>query len=78
MQGFVSEWHPDEGWGVIDANDGAQVWTHFSHIQTDPATYRVLAVGETVELAYETPGQDGYAARALWVQPAGANDKQVP
>ncbi len=65
VNGSVVEWRDEEGWGVLIAPDGTQVWCHFSQVQMDG--YRSLRVGDTVTFDYETPGQDGYPARVLTV-----------
>jgi len=66
----VREWHDDEGWGVVDspATPGG-CWVHFSDVAV--AGYRHLTAGQPVDLEWESPGQDGYAYRAVRVWPAG-------
>jgi CspA family cold shock protein len=67
-RGVVTEWHLEEGWGVIAAGEPAvAVWTHFSAIQSKG--YKILAVRTPVELEYELREQDGYHYRALEVRP---------
>jgi CspA family cold shock protein len=78
VRGVVSEWHAEDGWGVVVANDGTSVWTHFSNIAADVESYRSLIDGEIVELEYETPGQDEYPARAVWVRPISQSNEQRP
>jgi cold shock CspA family protein len=66
--GVVGEWHPEEGWGVIESDatpDGA--WVHFMDIR-DEAGYRFLTTGAPVEFAWEAADQDGYAYRASDVE----------
>ena len=68
VQGVVREWHPDDGWGVIDS-DGTPggCWAHFSVVEMEG--YKALSAGDPVELTWETPGQDGYDHRATRVVP---------
>ena len=66
----VRFWNSDEGWGVIDSDATPQgCWAHFSHVAVPG--YRALAAGQTVELEWESRGQDGYAFRALRIWPHG-------
>jgi CspA family cold shock protein len=69
VMGTVRAWHAEEGWGVLTAPDGTEVWCHFSHVEMPG--YRVLSPGQSVSFNYETPGQDGCAARVTsFVRPA--------
>ena len=64
IRGVVREWHEGLGWGVVDsAETPGGCWVHFSHVVADG--YRALAPGTQVDLAWETPGQDGYPFRAV-------------
>lgn len=64
----VREWHPELGWGVLDSDETpGGCWAHFSVIEMDG--YRTLEAGESVDLTWETPGQDGYNFRAVRVIP---------
>jgi cold shock CspA family protein len=64
VAGTVLVWHDEDGWGVLRAPDGTQVWCHYSFIEVGrPGDYKSLHVGETVRFDYEVPGQDGYPAR---------------
>lgn len=63
----VREWHPEEGWGVVDSpQTPGGCWVHFSHIQA--TRYRELAPGTTVALEFEPADQDGFAYRAVTVK----------
>jgi cold shock protein len=65
-RGTVREWRSDEGWGVIDSQvTPGGCWTHFSHLRMPG--YRPLRAGQSVELEWERPGQDGYPFRAVQV-----------
>jgi len=36
VEGVVREWHPEQGWGVIDAQDTpGGCWAHFSRVAID-------------------------------------------
>ena len=65
--GVVGEWHPEEGWGVIesDATPGG-AWVHFSEVRG--AGYRSLVRDQRVEFAWEAAEQDGFAFRASDVE----------
>jgi cold shock protein len=64
--GVVREFHPEQGWGVIDGPDvPGGCWVHFSAIVMDG--YRHLAAGQEVSFRHEAPGQDGYPYRAAKV-----------
>jgi CspA family cold shock protein len=66
--GTVKFWKTDEGWGVVTVDDKEiDVWVHFSNILMDG--YKSLTAGQRVECVYEEPGQDGYDARGVSVQP---------
>jgi CspA family cold shock protein len=70
----VREWHEDLGWGVLDSSETpGGCWTHYSAIDTpvlhrevgaEISQYKIVAVGEVVELTWEAPGQDGFGFRA--------------
>ncbi|WP_433073747.1 cold-shock protein [Dactylosporangium sp. CA-052675] len=67
--GVVRQWDADAGWGVVVLDRvGLLVWTHYSAVVAEPGTYRSLEPGRRVRCWFETPGQDGYAARALRVE----------
>jgi cold shock protein len=64
--GLVREWHPDEGWGVIDSDaTPGGCWVHFGSVLMDG--YRFLSPGQAVSFAFETGRQDGYDYRAVAV-----------
>lgn len=64
--GVVREFHPDQGWGVIDSPDvPGGCWVHFSAITMDG--YRQLVAGERVAFRAEAADQDGFAFRAVTV-----------
>lgn len=65
-EGTVVLWHDEEGWGAVRPDGaGGEAWVHFSNIR-DTGSIQ-LTVGERVRILYETPGQDGYPHRAVWV-----------
>ena len=77
----VREWHEEFGWGVLDSPETpGGCWTHFSAVATTVLSseggltvseYKILSVGESVDLQWEEPGQDGYDFRAVTVQRLG-------
>jgi CspA family cold shock protein len=68
VRATVRDWHEAEGWGVVDSVETpGGCWTHFSVV--DVVGYRRLVPGQPVDLDWESPGQDGYAYRALRVVP---------
>jgi CspA family cold shock protein len=86
----VRDWHPEEGWGVIDSPDTpGGCWVHFSYLWNDGIPevgpgevvevvtdgYREVSQGETVDFDWETANQDGYDFRATNVRPRG---RQAP
>jgi CspA family cold shock protein len=67
VQAVVREWFPDLGWGVLDSPETpGGCWTHYSHIEM--TGYKTLTAGQAADLTWESPGQDGYAFRAVRVQ----------
>jgi CspA family cold shock protein len=71
VEGVVREWHPEQGWGVIHAQDTpGGCWAHFSSVAIDG--YRELVPGQAVTLEWEAVDQDGFGYRARRVWPAGA------
>lgn len=77
VTGTVSEWHHEEGWGVVEAPEvPGGCWTHFTAI-AGPG-YRELTVGELVRVAAEPVEQDGFAYRALAVLRAGMTTADIP
>jgi CspA family cold shock protein len=68
VRATVRDWHEAEGWGVVDSTETpGGCWTLFSAV--DVAGYRRLTPGQSVQLDWESPGQDGYAYRAVRVVP---------
>ncbi|WP_280234780.1 hypothetical protein [Nocardia cyriacigeorgica] len=81
--GTVTEWHNDEGWGVIDSPDTpGGCWAHYSHLwagelprlrpgesMTVSGGFREVFVGETVDFDWEPAQQDGYDFRATDIRP---------
>lgn len=75
----VREWHSDLGWGVLDSPETpGGCWVHFSVIVTPNISespgmamseYKSLTVGQTVDLEWEAPGQDGFGFVASVVRP---------
>jgi cold shock protein len=76
--GVVREFHPDDGWGVIDGDDvPGGCWVSFAAIRMDG--YRELSPSAPVRFTFErVADQDGYAYRAtdVWPpdQPSGGED----
>jgi len=71
-EGRVSEWHADDGWGVIAAAETPDgCWAHYSAILTDG--YAELHAGDVVAFTYERADQDGYQFRAVAVWPPGGD-----
>lgn len=69
-RGIVTEWHDDEGWGVIEspATPGG-CWAHYSAVRM--SGYRSVDAGSEVHFTHEQADQDGYAFRAVAVWPPG-------
>jgi CspA family cold shock protein len=75
VQATVREWHDDLGWGVLDsAETPGGCWAHCSAIETPVVThgaglvvsdFKTLETGDSVDLEWEAPGQDGYDFRAV-------------
>jgi len=67
----VSEWHNEEGWGVVSSAEVPEdIWVHFSAVDMDG--YKTLTPGERVDVEVEGPlpfDQDGYRYRAKRVIP---------
>jgi CspA family cold shock protein len=75
-EGKVSEWHGEEGWGVIEAPDTpGGCWAHYSAILTDG--HAELHAGDVVTFTYERVEQDGYHFRAVDVWPPGIDPSTV-
>ena len=80
--GVVREFHPDEGWGVIDGSDvPGGCWVHFSAIAMDG--FRHLTPGQPVSFRAEAADQEGFGFRAVkvWtdeVEPASSPGRQTP
>lgn len=78
VRASVREWYADEGWGVLESPETpGGCWVHFSVIESRPiesqastykTTYKTLTVGESVELEWGSPGQDGFDFRARAVR----------
>ncbi|MBU2663787.1 cold shock domain-containing protein [Actinoplanes bogorensis] len=65
-EGTVREWHPDDGWGVIDsAMTPGGCWAHFGSVLT--GGYRALSPGQVVSFEFEAGWQDGFDYRAVAV-----------
>ena len=63
-RGRVREWHDDEGWGLVDAEEApGGCWAHFSAVRVDG--FKSLASGTEVLLELEPADQDGYDFCAL-------------
>ncbi|WP_349675576.1 AAA family ATPase [Pseudonocardia sp. HH130629-09] len=61
--GTVREWHPGQGWGVVDSPGGC--WVHLSAFAGDA----VPAADDVVTLEWEAGEQDGFAFRGTRVTP---------
>lgn len=65
-QAIVRNWDDEQGWGVLDSDaTPGGCWTHFSALDFDG--HRTVSPGQQVQLTAESPGQDGYAWRAVRV-----------
>src|SRR4051794_8287549 len=70
--GTVREFHGDEGWGVIDAEQvPGGCWVSFTVIAMEG--YRELTAGQRVRFTFERADQDGYDFRATGVWPFGTD-----
>lgn len=68
LDGVVSWFSADEGWGVIDGPGvPGGCFVHFSVIHLPG--YRALRAGQRVRFTCDSTGQDGCAYRALRVWP---------
>ena len=71
--GQVSQWHEDEGWGVVDSSElGSPAWAHFSNIDASghgfqAGAFRALHVGDQVKFTVERAEQDGFHWRTTWI-----------
>jgi len=75
--GVVREFHPDEGWGVIDGSDvPGGCWMHFSAIVMDG--YREVVAGQEVSFRAEAADQDGFGFRAVKVWTGGVEPVSLP
>jgi cold shock protein len=80
--GVVREFHPREGWGIIDGPDVPDgCWVHFSAIAVDGN--RQLTAGQRVWFHAEPVDQDGlrYRAVKVWtddVEPPDEADRPHP
>lgn len=75
--GRVREWHPDEGWGVIDsAETPGGCWAHYAMVRIDG--HKELSTGAEVHFTFEEAEQDGFAYRVVAVWPAGATPTAEP
>jgi len=78
VRATVREWHNDLGWGVLDSPETpGGCWIHYSAIETrllapvegtEVSDYKGVVDGDSVELEWETPGQDGFEYRAVVVR----------
>src|SRR3954468_24005522 len=70
--GTVREFHGDDGWGVIDAEEvPGGCWFLFTVLPMEG--YRELTAGERVRFTFETAEQDSYGFRATGVWPFGTD-----
>lgn len=76
-RGVVREWHPEDGWGVIDSPDTpGGCWVLYAHIDMPPPAE--LHVGQHVDFSFEpVTSQDGYTWRAVSVRPEGVEASDV-
>jgi CspA family cold shock protein len=71
--GTVKFWRDEKGYGAIasDATAPWDIWCHFSHI--DMPGFRLLEVGERVDVEYIRTDQESFRYRALRVRRPGAS-----
>jgi hypothetical protein len=69
--GIVTEWYPDEGWGVVVVSSGDSVWFFWNHLRDRNNFLQVLGSGVRVNVLYERADQDGYRFRAVSLHLAG-------
>ncbi|MFM9918730.1 cold shock domain-containing protein [Lacisediminihabitans sp. H27-G8] len=75
--GTVAQWSDEDGWGVIASGETpGGCWTHFSALEMPG--YRSLDVGELVDFHWEASDQDGFAYRAVRVQPRRPRTGETP
>lgn len=68
IDAVVREWHPDEGWGVVDSpQTPGGCWVHSNHVQSTGC--QELVPGRIVALEFEPADQDGYKYSAVTVNP---------
>ncbi len=71
-EAVVRVWNEDEGWGVADCDQTpGGCFVHFSHFAGEG--YKVLHVGQRIDLECERFEQDGYQYRATVVRPLPAD-----
>jgi predicted enzyme related to lactoylglutathione lyase/cold shock CspA family protein len=76
VDGVVSEWNVEEGWGVIASlRTPGGCWCHFSYLSMEG--FRTLTPGARVRFFFERAEQDGYSYRAIEAWPEG-DRRQVP
>ena len=77
VEGLVREWHPEEGWGVLDSPETpGGCWAHFSAIDMDG--YRELHAGQRISFTYNAADQDGYTWNASHINPEGVAATSPP
>ena len=70
LEGTVTVWHGEQGWGVIEApQTPGGCWAHFAGLAGEPAWEP--KAGEPVRFTPEAADQDGFHWRATYVRPAG-------
>lgn len=77
VPGTVSEWHDDDGWGVVEseATPGG-CWLHYSSILVPG--HRSVEVGLAVLFTFEEVDQDGFRYRAVQAWPADREPVRPP
>ncbi|MGW6244372.1 cold-shock protein [Streptomyces roseolus] len=71
LNGHVSEWHSEEGWGVLVTPAlPDDVWAHYSAIEAEG--FRALTVGEAVTFSVERAEQDRFLWRAVRIWPSAS------
>ncbi len=69
LHGHVSEWHREEGWGVlVTPTLPDDVWAHYSAIEAEG--FRSLTAGEAVTFSVERAEQDQFLWRAVRIWPS--------
>ncbi len=69
LDGHVSEWHSEEGWGVlVTPTLPGGVWAHHSAVEAEG--FRALTAGEAVTFSVEGADQDRFRWRVVRIWPS--------